>query len=280
MAIIASEEDSSNDGFESKPEALNILPSDTFESILLSRQAPSSQFSNSEELNTLSKDSSHATTSRPGSCSINSSNLSPQWYSNLEMSNAPDMSQCAQSLPDLEMADTSDMKYMASPSEEATLCNRNPPRDEIHEHSALFPNGNQDYTVTHKVDNNGKLKDYNVGWAMLTYGHTGGKDGHRSYFKSCLGIYHCPISGCQCHVRPKTPRNSKKKYGPPPPTNETCPIHNIPLVHRSCNCTLVINLKPKENDFERKVQYIHCGTHSHVKPRILRLDSSSKALIV
>jgi hypothetical protein len=131
-----------------------------------------------------------------------------------------------------------------------------------------FPNGDIDYCVDLRHD---ELINHRqacaVGWAMCVYGRNVTRT-KVSHWKSCLGVYVCPIVDCKYRERPRVPRE-KKKGALPLPAKTSCVTHHEPLVHIAC---------------EANMKIVHCGNiikvhhegwHRHPRPRPIRPDSKS-----
>lgn len=137
-----------------------------------------------------------------------------------------------------------------------------------------FPNGDVHYCVTLSKDE--VLKQGNlgraVGWATLVYGRNLLVNGGISYFKTCLGVYMCPISECQYTERPRVPRAKRSKDASPLPAKSICETHHEPLIHIACSA------KIKMVQHDSKIDVHHQGWHLHPRPHPIRPDIESQRI--
>ena len=110
----------------------------------------------------------------------------------------------------------------------------------------------------------------------------------RTYY--CLGVYKCPVEGCQFVEFPRQLRRGKRFGAPPPPAKYKCQQHDIELDHLACTggdpskhpkardqrsnppCSMIT--VTNENNPFAKVH--HYGTHNHPKPPIKYPTSEGK----
>ncbi|KAG0027292.1 hypothetical protein BGZ81_005722, partial [Podila clonocystis] len=134
-----------------------------------------------------------------------------------------------------------------------------------HESSPQFPNGDVTYSHNH-MPGQTPLDTRSVGWAFFVY-KTETYKNHKTFRKSCLGIYMCPE--CKTTERPRIPHTGQHyKHKPPFPPKTICcgraPIH-IP-----CMCLLRID------DDGTKCTFQHTGYHNHPKPQTIRPSRAGK----
>ena len=128
-----------------------------------------------------------------------------------------------------------------------------------------FPDGNETFKY--------KGNDHEIGWATVPYGGNKIKVGKTQY-KSCLGIYKCPIEGCPCIARPRVSAERKKHAKPKPPKKKHlyCVQHHVEMVHKSCNCFMKVSVNEKEDCVEIE----HTGTHDHTRPHKIHASSVAR----
>lgn len=72
-----------------------------------------------------------------------------------------------------------------------------------------YPNGDVIYDSTRDTDCS--LRDgRGIGWATLVYSSRTTQTGISTIWKSCLGVYQCPMTSCSFTERPRVPRLEKK----------------------------------------------------------------------
>eukprot|EP00986_Skeletonema_menzelii_P014407 scaffold9534_cov84-Skeletonema_menzelii.AAC.1 len=116
-------------------------------------------------------------------------------------------------------------------------CVSNDDNSNYHDHhdAYRFPNGYKCYEVNDP--------SFKPSWVMLQV-HSkqckGETKGNKKYFYSCLGVYECPVSGCNFISNPVQPR--KKFYGanPEKAKSDLCRIHQQKLVHIQCHATMTL----------------------------------------
>ena len=72
-----------------------------------------------------------------------------------------------------------------------------------------FPDGDVRYRLEGKEDQ--------IGWCLLKYGRNGGKR-FTTLYKTCLGVFQCPVEGCEFVQRPRLPKKPETRAhlrGPP-----------------------------------------------------------------
>ena len=135
------------------------------------------------------------------------------------------------------------------------------------EHPREFPQGDVYITFTH-AESGPQNKEPVVGWAgrYVTTRSTGKK-------YVCLGIYKCPVSGCQFRERPRCPRRGRGKHasgGKVPPPQKMCVVHRCALVHVSCSCSWVRDMDEAGNHTLE-----HNGQHKHPAPQPIYVPATS-----
>lgn len=97
---------------------------------------------------------------------------------------------------------------------------------------------------------------------MKTYGNNVSRLGYRTWYKRCLGVLQCP--NCDFIERPKVPRRGGGKSLEHLSTPTKCSLHNAPLEHISCDCTLRVR------ELGNQLEYTHHGFHNHLRPHPIR----------
>ena len=118
-----------------------------------------------------------------------------------------------------------------------------------------FPNDTCSFTVN--------SPSFKTSWSMLTYGSTK-RHGIDHLYQSCLGIFSCPIKGCNFSCNSAIPRKNRRKFQPPLKpvgTELTCRIHGLKLVHQECNAIVHLTRSP-----DGTTTVTHSGHHSHPRP--------------
>ena len=180
-------------------------------------------------------------------------------------------------------------------SSDTTLEEQINPSSPLYDHPERyrFPNGpaTRCYEVDDpkaELDSPKRVPRFATSWPMYTYSPKG-----KVYYQSCLGVYCCPVEGCQYIDRGSYPSGPLKKHKQPtkPNIRLTCPVHNKPVEHESCSATCVLT---KLDNGKTRVK--HMGTHHHRKPhekkpsqaalkalrnkRKLRPDSKPRQLVI
>jgi hypothetical protein len=140
------------------------------------------------------------------------------------------------------------------------------------EHSTQeYPNGDVVYRRSISSDTN-KRQASSIGWAMMVYRSKYWKT-HTIYYKSCLGIYRCPIEECLITERPKLPRGKRLRHVPPMPTKTECKVHEKKLIHVKCDAHMKITVK------EDNVLLEHFGYHTHCRPHPIYPNMESMKIL-
>ncbi|KAG0069548.1 hypothetical protein BGZ93_003093, partial [Podila epicladia] len=135
-----------------------------------------------------------------------------------------------------------------------------------HEFSSQFPNGDVTFSHNH-MPGQTPLDTRSVGWAFFVY-KTETYKNHKTFRKSCLGIYMCPE--CKTTERPRIPHTGQHyKHKPPLPSKITCCNGQAPI-HIPCMCLLRID------DDGTKCTFQHTGYHNHPKPQTIRPSRAGK----
>ena len=133
-------------------------------------------------------------------------------------------------------------------------------------HHYRYPNNNRCYTVAES--------NFGLSWANVRYGHKNNKDGRRVDYHSCLGLYKCPVDGCNFTANPTQPkalkgRSLRKGMVPEKPLYQsTCIHHQVQLVHTGpCPAYWTREFYPPTTDHEEGSTVInHIGKHNHDEP--------------
>ena len=114
---------------------------------------------------------------------------------------------------------------------------------------------------------------FTTSWSMVTYGKSK-IDGITHFYQSCLGIFKCPVNGCNFTQNAATPRNKRKKFRcPDKPRGKqvTCRIHGTRLVHQQCSALVRLSRSPNGITTVK-----HEGHHSHPLPHENKVSEQAK----
>ena len=146
-------------------------------------------------------------------------------------------------------------------------CTSQPQADNLSDYPFCwrFPNDTVSFAVS--------SPSFTTSWSMLTYGWKR-KGPNVHLYQSCLGIYRCPVNGCNFTRNAATPTKKRVKFRcPDKPGGKqvTCRIHGNQLVHQQCSATAHLVRSPNGITTVK-----HEGHHSHPLPHENKVSEQAK----
>lgn len=127
-------------------------------------------------------------------------------------------------------------------------------------HNIRFPNGD----ITYRL----RGLDAQLGYALVQYDQRDnlGEDSIK-FYKKCLGVFECPVAGCQFRSRPMLPKSRSKTAVGRPPKVTRCKVHpSNELVRCDCNVIITVTKYPLDD----YVEIHNNGIHDHLTPPVIR----------
>ena len=157
-----------------------------------------------------------------------------------------------------------------SPSVQAAPSNMPNDNDALYDHQSRhrFPTGDVCYEV-----NDPKFK---TSWVEVPYSHKPNR-----IYSSCLGVYQCPVEGCNFVKNPAIPQQPRHKGMMPlnvkgsktKGSKTKCKVHGEELIPSGCSATVIYTRS------ETSTRVDHKGVHNHPCPHEKPSKAAKKRLV-
>ena len=134
-----------------------------------------------------------------------------------------------------------------------------------------FPQG----TYCYEVD----LPNFKPSYTGMCFSqHMNHEDNSRFQKMKCLGIYKCPVDGCQFVTPAQIPRKNRNRNREPDKASgqDTCSVHRETLVHVPCGATWEVFTDITVSS-KSKTKINHNDQHNHLRPHEQKPSNKARA---